>query len=637
MGGAARQNATRRARPAGCSGIGVSTYVEICALGPSKAMPAGGWEWGCVRIEISGKVTVITGVSPHGQGQETSFAQIAADRLGVPIEDIVVLHGDTATSRITAGTRTAAAATARRRVAIVMCIDKIIAKAKTLAAHLLETTAEEVEFEDGTFFVTGVTRTRVGWAELASEAYIAKNLPPGFEPGLEASSFFEPQNFTFPFGTHIVAVEMDRDTGQVDDHEIHRGRRLRPPDQPAAGRGPGAGRHRAVDRQALFEQTVYDENGQLLTGEFMDYAIPRAADIPEYVLGSTVTPSPSNPLGVKGVGEAGTIGATPAIANAVIDALSPLGIRHLDLPFTPERVWRAIQARPRRDGDGAEEMIPAAFDYVRPATLDEALALLAQARRRCESARGRPQPDPGDEAAALASPKIVVDIARIATSDTIRERDGKIAIGALTTHYDIESSDLLRRSCPLLPEVAAKIGDVQVRNKGTIGGSLRPRGSRGRLACGDARPRRRDRDLRPEADAALGCKGFLRGHADPAVEPGEILKAIRVPVTSKTVAYVKFAQKASGFAIAGVAVVLDKARKGCRHRGDGCGGEGVSRSQRGIVASWTGAFGGNDRDGGPEGCGRGRSAFGHPRFGGVPGASRRVQAKRALELAASRE
>jgi aerobic carbon-monoxide dehydrogenase large subunit len=325
-------------------GIGLSTYVEICALGPSKTMAAGGWEWGCVRIEISGKVTVITGATPHGQGQETSFAQIAADRLGVPIEDIVVLRGDTATAhfgRDTYGSR----ATALGGTAIAMSIDKIIEKTKTLAAALLQSSPEEIVFEDGKFFVSGQEEKAVGWGQLASEAYVAKNLPPGFEPGLEASSFFEPPNCTFPFGTHVVAVEVDRDTGQVkilkyvavDDC----GKQV----NPLLVEGQVQGGIAQSIGAALMEQTIYDENGQLLTGEFMDYAIPRATDIPDYVLGSTETPSSSNPLGVKGVGEAGTIGATPAIANAVIDALSPLGIRHLDLPFTPERVWRAIQGK----------------------------------------------------------------------------------------------------------------------------------------------------------------------------------------------------------------------------------------------------------------------------------------------------
>jgi len=337
-----RRNAERAAGR--LSGIGVSTYVEICAMGPSAAMPAGGWEWGCVRMEISAKVTVITGVSPHGQGQETSFAQIAADRLGVPIEDIVVLHGDTNIAhfgRDTYGSR----GTAVGGPAIVMCIDKIVAKAKTLAAHLLETTADHIEFANGAFSSPGVTDRVISWAELAGAAYVAKSLPAGFEPGLEASSFFEPKNFTFPFGTHICAADVDRDTGQVTITKYVAVDDCGPLINPLLVEGQVQGGIAHSLGQVLFEQTIYDENGQLLTGEFMDYPLPRAEDIPDYLLGHTVTPTPVNPLGVKGVGEAGTIGATPAIANAVLDALEPLGITHLDLPLTPERVWRAINAK----------------------------------------------------------------------------------------------------------------------------------------------------------------------------------------------------------------------------------------------------------------------------------------------------
>src|SRR5204863_3059611 len=322
-------------------GIGVSTYVEICAVGPSKAVWAGGWEWGCVRIEISGKVTAITGATPHGQGQETTFAQIVADRLGVPIEDIVVLHGDTAVApygRDTYGSR----ATAVGGSALVMCTDRVVAKAKALAAHLLQVPVDSVDFANGKFSSTVNREKQLGWGDLTGEAYIAKNLPVGFEPGLEASAFFEPENFTFPFGTHIAAVEVDRDTGHVAIKKYIAVDDCGPQINPLLVEGQVQGGIAHSIGQVLFEQTVYDENGQLLTGEFMDYALPRAADIPEYILGSTVTPSPVNPLGVKGVGEAGTIGATPAIANAVMDALQPLGVRHLDLPLTPERVWRAI-------------------------------------------------------------------------------------------------------------------------------------------------------------------------------------------------------------------------------------------------------------------------------------------------------
>src|SRR5438093_8446686 len=259
------------ARAAGrLSGLGVSTYVEICAMGPSSAMPAGGWEWGCVRMEISGKVTVITGVSPHGQGQETSFAQIAADRLGVPIEDIVVLHGDTNIAhfgRDTYGSR----GTAVGGTAIVMCIDKVLKKAKELAAHLFETTADHVEFANGTFTSPGVTNREIPWAELAGAAYVAKSLPAGLEPGLEASSFFEPSNFTFPFGTHICAVDIDRETGHVSFTKYVAVDDCGPQINPLLVEGQVQGGIAHSLGQVLFEQTVYDETGQLLTGEFMDY------------------------------------------------------------------------------------------------------------------------------------------------------------------------------------------------------------------------------------------------------------------------------------------------------------------------------------------------------------------------------
>jgi carbon-monoxide dehydrogenase large subunit len=324
-------------------GVGLSTYVEICALGPSKMMAAGGWEWGCVRIEMSGKVTVITGATPHGQGQETSFAQIAADRLGVPMDDIVVMRGDTAVAhygRDTYGSR----ATVIGGTAIVMCIDKIIAKARKLAAHLLGAKEKNVVVKEGRFFAKGKAKTFFTWPQIAAESYVAKNLPRNFEPGLEASSFFEPLNCTYPFGTHIVAVEINPDTGEVKIVKYVAVDDCGPQINPLLVEGQVQGGIAHSLGQVLFERAVYDENGQLLTGEFMDYPLARAKDIPEYIMESTVTPSPSNPMGIKGVGEAGTIGATPAIANAVIDALSPLGVRHLDLPLTPEKVWRAIHA-----------------------------------------------------------------------------------------------------------------------------------------------------------------------------------------------------------------------------------------------------------------------------------------------------
>ena len=328
-------------------GIGLSTYVEICALGPSQAMPAGGWESATVRIEPTGSVTVMTGASPHGQGQETSFAQITADELGIDLNAITVIHGDTAIVQYGIGTF-GSRATAVGGTAVLIAIQKLVAKATQIAAHMMQTEASNVTFDAGRFTLTapgnGAGRESVTIQEVALAAHVAKELPPDTEPGLSATYFFEPKNFTFPFGTHIVAVEVDRETGDlkflryvaVDDC----GKVINPllvDGQLHGGIVQSIG-------QALYEEVVYDDQGQLVTGTLMDYALPKASQIPWLELDRTETPSPVNPLGVKGVGEAGTIGATPAIVGAVVDALAPLGVRHLDMPLKPETIWKAINA-----------------------------------------------------------------------------------------------------------------------------------------------------------------------------------------------------------------------------------------------------------------------------------------------------
>jgi carbon-monoxide dehydrogenase large subunit len=321
-------------------GVGISSYVEICALGPSSAMPAGGWESATVRLEPTGKVTVLTGASPHGQGQETSFAQIAADMLGVDLEDVYVVHGDTSIVQYGIGTF-GSRATAVGGTAVVYAIEKVLAKARKIAAHLLKTDEEGVTFESGVF-AGAPDDQQVSIQQVALAAHLASSLPADLEPGLSATHFFEPKNFTFPFGTHICQVEIDRETGDprilryiaVDDC----GKVINPllvAGQVHGGIAQGLG-------QALFEEIVYDENGQLITGTLMDYAVPKAHQLPRYELGRTETPTDVNPLGIKGVGEAGTIGATPAIVNAIIDALAPFRVRHLDMPLRPEKIWRLI-------------------------------------------------------------------------------------------------------------------------------------------------------------------------------------------------------------------------------------------------------------------------------------------------------
>lgn len=333
-------------------GIGLSTYVEICAMGPSAAMPAGGWESGTVRVEPTGKVTVLTGVSPHGQGQETSFAQIVADELGVPLDDIHVVHGDTAVVPSGIGTF-GSRATAVGGTAVFQAAQKVKEKAREIAAHLLEADPEDLVFSDGRFNVKGVPKRGVTIQQIALEAHLAKGLPKKMEPGLAATSVFEPSNFTFPFGTHICVVEVDPKTGGIEIKKYVAvddcGKVINPllvDGQIHGGIAQGLG-------QALLEEVVYDEAGQLLTGSLMDYALPKAEDFPRLELARTETPTPVNPLGVKGVGEAGTIGSTPAIVNAVVDALAPFGVTHIDMPLKPEKIWRLCREKKESHVGGA--------------------------------------------------------------------------------------------------------------------------------------------------------------------------------------------------------------------------------------------------------------------------------------------
>src|SRR5258707_2740158 len=322
-------------------GIGVSSYIEICGFGPKGSAPVGLYESARVRVEQSGTVMVYTGSSPHGQGEETSFAQIVADEFSIPIDNVLIMHGDTDSTpegRGTYGSRT----TAVGGSAVFTAVQRLKEKMKLIASHMLEASPSDVTLEDGKFSVAGAPQKSVSFTEVATAANLSNTLAPGIEPGLETTAFWEPQACVFPFGTHICVVEIDKDTG---DAEIKRfvavddcGRQINPlivEGQVHGGIAQGVG-------QAMYEQVIYGEDGQLLTATLTDYAVPITTELPSYELDSTVTLTPVNQLGVKGVGEAGTIGSTPAVANAVADAL---GLAHVDMPFTREKLWRIIHQK----------------------------------------------------------------------------------------------------------------------------------------------------------------------------------------------------------------------------------------------------------------------------------------------------
>ena len=327
-------------------GIGVTCYCEICGLGPSQVAGAVGfggglWESAIVRFYPTGKVNVFVGTSPHGQGEETTFAQIISDELGVPVEDIEVIHGDTDVTPMgwgTYGSRTTVVGGA----AVALSARKIKEKGKVLAAHLLEAAEEDIEYEDGKFFVRGSPDQNKTIQDIALMANVAWNMPEGMEPGLEATTFYDPPNFSYPFGTHIAVVSVDPDNGFIELQRYVAVDDCGPQINPVIVEGQVQGGVVQGAGQALWEGAVYDDNGQLLTGSLLDYAIPRAHMVPDIEVLSTVTPSPHNPLGVKGIGETGTIASTVTIYNAVLDALKPLGVTKLDMPLTPEKVWRAI-------------------------------------------------------------------------------------------------------------------------------------------------------------------------------------------------------------------------------------------------------------------------------------------------------
>ena len=340
-------------------GIGISTFTEMCGLAPSRvlgslAYGAGGWEQASIRMLPTGKVEVVTGSSAHGQGHETAWSQIVADQLGVPFEDIRVLHGDTQISpkgMDTYGSRSLAVG----GMALVSACDKVIALAKVIASAMLEAPPEEVEFAAGVFSARNSSGASKTIQEIALAAFAAHDLPDGVEPTIDADATYDPDNFSFPHGTHLCATEVDTETGMVTIRSYVAVDDIGKVVNPLIVEGQVHGGIAQGIAQALYEEAVYDDAGNLLTTTLADYLVPSAADLPSYVTSRTESPA-ANRLGVKGVGEAGTIASTPAVVNSIVDALRPMGIRDITMPCTPERVWRAIQtARGGQQASAAEQ------------------------------------------------------------------------------------------------------------------------------------------------------------------------------------------------------------------------------------------------------------------------------------------
>jgi carbon-monoxide dehydrogenase large subunit len=335
-------------------GIGFSTYIEACSIAPSKVVgslgaQAGLWESGKVQVHPTGKVSVFTGSHSHGQGHETTMAQIVADSLGIPMDDVEIVHGDTGRVPFGMGTYGSRSASVGG-TAIVMSLDKIKEKGKKIAAHLLEANPKDMEYVGGQFVVKGSPQKAIPFGQVALTAYVPHNYPEGVEPGLEETSFYDPSNFCFPFGAHACVVEVDLDTGHVKILRYLAVDDVGNVINPMIVDGMVHGGIAQGVAQALWEEAVYDNtSGQLVSGSMMDYTLPKADMLPFYETARTETPTLVNPLGVKGAGETGTIASTPAVVNAVVDALSGLGVDHIEaMPLTPERVWKTAQAAKSR-------------------------------------------------------------------------------------------------------------------------------------------------------------------------------------------------------------------------------------------------------------------------------------------------
>jgi carbon-monoxide dehydrogenase large subunit len=359
----AEQKKRREANDPVQLGIGVSTFTEMCGLAPSRVLGslsygAGGWEHASVRMLPTGDVEVVTGSSAHGQGHETAWSQIVADRLGVPFENVMVLHGDTQVAHKGMDTYGSRSLTVGGQ-AVIKAADKVIEKARTVAAHVLEASVDDLEFTAGRFTVRG-TDKGMDIGEIALAVFAAHDLPDGIEPSLDSEATFDPVNFSFPHGTHLCAVEIDTETGGVKMRKYTAVDDVGNIVNPLIVAGQVHGGLVQGIAQALWEEAVHDESGTLVSASFVDYLVPTAADTISFDTGHTVSPSVTNDLGAKGVGEAGTIASTPAVVNAVVDALRPFGVNDVRMPCTPERIWKAIHDR---DGAGAKPTEGAAVPH----------------------------------------------------------------------------------------------------------------------------------------------------------------------------------------------------------------------------------------------------------------------------------
>ncbi len=542
----------------------MSSYFEMCGLAPSRVLAslnytAGGWESATVRITPTNKVQVVSGATPHGQGHETSWSMIVADRLGVDPADVEVLHSDTALSPLgldTYGSRSLAVG----GVAISMALDKVLDKARAIAAHQMEAAEEDLEFEQGSFTVRGSPDHAMPLAAVAFEAFTAHDLPDGMEPNLEAHVTYDPPNFSWPFGTHICVVEVDEETGAVDVLKYVAVDDCGNQINPLIVEGQVHGGVIQGLAQALYEEAVYDDDGNLTTCSLADYLVPAASDVPVHHHRLDDHAEPDQPA--RGQGH----------RRGRHHRRRPGGDQRGGRRPRPPRRHRRGHARIARDrvvGHPAghrqgrsEPMIPAAFDYQRADSAEQAIALLAEHGDEAKLLAGGHSLLPLMKL-RLASPSMLIDVGRLTDLSYVRDGGDHVAIGALTRHRDLETSDLLQAEAPILAHAAGHVGDPQVRHRGTIGGSIAHADPASDLpavvlALGGTMVAQG-----PNGTREIASSDFYRGFLESALAPDELLTEIRVPkVGGAGWSFQKFNRRAQDWAIVGVALVRNNGSSG---------------------------------------------------------------------------